>query len=351
MELLNQIRHTQLDAIFICCGGGGLLAGISAFVKRVRPEVKIIGVNTEDSDSMFQSLTEGKPILLDKAGLFSDGTSVKLVGAECVRLCRQYVDDMVKINNDEICAAIKDCYDETRSILEPAGALGIAGMKKYLSCNPGLKNGVYVAVCSGANMNFDRLRFVTERSAIGEGKETLLSVLIPDVPGSLKKLHGSIYPRNITELSYRYSDSREAHIFIGFQIVDPAEVDPLIREINRLGYEALNITNNIVASQHVRYMGGGRAAKVEDEWLFRLRLPERPGSLKDFFETLDLDWNITLFHYRNHGTDYGRILVGLSIPDKTDDKIAAFLSRLQATGIRDVVDESSNPVYRHFMRV
>lgn len=180
MEILNQIRQTRLDAVFVCCGGGGLLAGIAAFIKRVRPEVKVIGVNTFESDSMYQSLHAGKPVLLERAGLFSDGTSVKLVGSECVKLCQQYLDDMVKVTNDELCAAIKDCYEENRGIIEPAGALGVAGLKKYLTENPGLRGGVFAAVTSGANMNFDRLRFVTERSSVGEGREALLSVLIPE---------------------------------------------------------------------------------------------------------------------------------------------------------------------------
>ena len=224
IEILKQIRHTRLDAIFVCVGGGGLISGIAAYVKRVRPEIKIIGVNTVDSDSMYQSLHKGSPIELAKAGLFSDGTSIKLVGSHCVKICKQYVDDMVKVNNDEICAAIKDTYEETRSILEPAGALGIAGMKKYLTLHPQLMGGVYCAVSSGANMSFDRLRFVAERASVGEGKEMLLSALIPEKPGSLLALHDQIFPRNITEMSYRYSDANEAHVFLGFHVSEPKEV-------------------------------------------------------------------------------------------------------------------------------
>jgi threonine dehydratase len=224
MEILSQMKQTRLDAIFICCGGGGLLAGIAAFVKRVRPEVRIIGVNTFDSDSMRQSLINGMPTDIKTAGLFSDGTSIRIVGTECVRVCKHYVDDMVLVSNDEICAAIKDCFEETRSILEPAGALGIAGMKKYLSNNPGLKGGVYVCVASGANMNFDRLHFVTERSSVGDGKETLLSVKLPEKPGSLKSLLHFLGPRNITELSYRYCDDKDAHVFCGFDVATPGEV-------------------------------------------------------------------------------------------------------------------------------
>jgi threonine dehydratase len=358
MEILNQMKHTRLDAIFVCCGGGGLLAGIAAFVKRVRPEVRIIGVNTVDSDSMFQSLLVRKPVQLEKAGFFSDGTSVKLVGAECVNICQQYVDDMVKVNNDEICAAIKDCYEESRSILEPAGALGLAGMKKYLMSNPGLKNGVYIGICSGANMNFDRLRFVAERAAVGDGREALLSVMIAEKPGTLKLLHDLVFPRNISELSYRYSDSKEAHIFLGFQITDPKEVESVVEDISSAGLEALDISNNHMASQHVRYMAGGRSLNVKDEWfalyfnyrLFRLRLPEKPGSLKEFFSLLDPNWNISLFHYRNHGSDYGRVLVGVQIPNRTPEIISAFIERMQSTGIKDIVDECNNPAYVHFKR-
>jgi threonine dehydratase len=224
MEILSQMKQTRLDAIFVCCGGGGLLAGIAAFVKRVRPEVRIIGVNTFDSDSMRQSLINGTPTDIKTAGLFSDGTSIRIVGTECVKVCKHYVDDMVLVSNDEICAAIKDCFEETRSILEPAGALGIAGMKRYLSNNPGLKGGVFVCVASGANMNFDRLHFVTERASVGEGKETLLSVKLPEKPGSLKSLLVFLGPRNITELAYRYCDDKDAHVFCGFDVATPGEV-------------------------------------------------------------------------------------------------------------------------------
>lgn len=215
MEILNQIRHTRLDGVFVCCGGGGLLAGVGAFIKSVRPDVKIIGVNTVDSDSMFQSLVKGEQVELKSAGLFSDGTSIRIVGKECLRVCKGCVDDFVLVSNDEICAAIKNCYDESRSILEPAGALSIAGAKKYLSENQ-ITDGVFVCVTSGANMNFDRLHFVTERSSVGEGRESLFSVLIPETPGSLRKLLDLLVPRLITEVAYRFSDTSKAHVFVGF---------------------------------------------------------------------------------------------------------------------------------------
>ncbi|KAJ3277208.1 hypothetical protein HDV01_000260 [Terramyces sp. JEL0728] len=329
MEILNQIRQTRLDAIFVCCGGGGLISGIAAYVKRVRPEVKIIGVNTIDSDSMYQSLLKGSAVEIKQAGLFSDGTSVRLVGSECARICKRSVDDMILVSNDEICAAIKDAFDDCRAVLEPAGALGIAGLKKYLIQYPELRGGVFVAVASGANMNFDRLRFVTERASMGQGKEALLSVVIPERSGALRDLHNVVTPRSVTELSYRYSTSKFAHIFLGFDTKTPDEAFPVIDQINCMeGYEAINISENDMANQHIRYLSGGRS-NIENEVLCRFKLPERPD--------------------RNHGSDFGRVLVGFQFRTYDVKKKLEFFTKMKEAGYTDVVDEGMNPVYKHFL--
>ncbi|KAJ3063024.1 hypothetical protein HDU98_001111, partial [Podochytrium sp. JEL0797] len=314
VEILRQLKQDRLDAIFVCCGGGGLLAGISAFVKRIRPEVKIIGVNSEDSDGMFQSLHKGQPTEIPTAGLFADGTSVRLCGTENFRLCRSFVDDFVLVSTDEICAAIKDTFDDTRSIIEPSGALAVAGVKKFCSQNPQFKNAVFVAVVSGANMNFDRLRFVAERARLGDGKEILLSIKIPERPGSFLDLYSVIDPKPVTEFSYRFSDTTTARVFIALETTDPtADSIEIIEKLRQNEMEALDVTNNEMAKTHLRYLAGGRSATVQDEVLYRFQFPERPGALKRFLNQLKGKWNISLFHYRNHGADIARVLVGMQV--------------------------------------
>ncbi|KAJ3284843.1 hypothetical protein HK104_009757 [Borealophlyctis nickersoniae] len=352
VEILRQLKQDRLDAIFVCCGGGGLIAGIAAYVKRIRPEVRIVGVNTIDSDSMYQSLQRGAPVELKEAGLFSDGTSIRLVGRENHRLCAKFVDDFVLVSNDEICAAIKDAYDDTRGILEPAGALGLAGLKRYLSANPEIKGGVFVCVSSGANMNFDRLRFVAERARLGEGKEMLMSCLIPERPGTLRELYNMIYPRFLTEFSYRYSSPTVAHVYCAFEVLTTprdAEAAQLIAQLADAGMEAIDISDNEMAKTHARYLAGGRSATVTDEVLYRFRFPERPGALKKFLTLLEQDWNVSLFHYRNNGADIGRVLAGLQIPPKDRPRFLQFLEKLAQAGYYHFVEETENPVYKHFL--
>jgi threonine dehydratase len=357
VEILRQIKQTRLDAIFVCCGGGGLLAGVAAFVKRIRPEVRVVGVNTADSNSMFQSLHAGTPVELRQAGLFSDGTAVRRVGQECLRLCQYYVDDMVAdVTNDEICAAIKDGFEDTRSILEPSGALALAGCKKYLASNPDIRDGVFAVVTSGANMNFNRLRFVAERSELGEGRECLISVLVHDRPGSLRELYRIIHPHNLTELSYRYNEAQghagRNHIYTAFEVVNGEDASGVISALEAKGMEVLNLSDNEMAKAHARYMIGGRSFHVRDEVLYRFRFPERPGSIKRFMDMLEETphpWNISLFHYRNHGADFGRVLVGLMVPMETREAFATFLASVMTAGFCECVEETQNPVYAHFL--
>lgn len=351
VEILKQVRQERLDAIFVCCGGGGLLAGIAAYVKRIRPEVKVIGVNTVDSDAMYKALHKGSPVELTETGLFSDGTSVRLVGNETFRLCRKYVDDFVLVTNDEICAAIKDAFEDTRSILEPAGALALAGLKRYLGNYPQLKKGVYVALTSGANMNFHQLRFVAERARIGEGREALMSILVPERPGGLKELYDLIYPRFLTEISYRYSSSNRAHVYVSFEVNSSTDVESIIEKLRERGFEGIDLSNNEMAKTHARYLAGGRSPNTgENEVLYRFRFPERPGAFKKFMNLLDPQWNISLFHYRNNGADFGRVLVGLRIAPDQMTKYKEFLEQLGKVGYYTVTDETENPAYKHFLR-
>ena len=355
VEILRQIKQDRLDAIFVCMGGGGLIAGIAAYVKRIRPEVKIIGVNTTDSDSMYQSLLKGEQVEIKEAGLFADGTSVRLPGKECVRICKKYVDDVVLVSTDEICAAIKDAFDDTRSILEPAGALALAGLKRFLINNPQIKDGVFVATNSGANMNFDRLRFIAERAKLGEGREALLSVIIPEKPGSLKELYELISPRFVTELSYRYFDHEKAHVLVGLEVADRAQdireiVDAMKRKGS--GWEVIDISENEMAKTHARYMSGGRSSTVRDEQLYRFKFPDRPGSLLKFLNLLenpDKPYNVTLFHYRNNGADLGRVLAGLHVPKQEQSDFTQFVAKLRDAGYVEIVNETDNEVYKHFL--
>jgi threonine dehydratase len=343
MEILRQCQG-PLDAIFVAIGGGGLIAGIAAYVKRVRPEVKIIGVQPVDSDAMARSLAAGRRVKLAHVGLFADGVAVKQVGRETFRLARQYVDDVILVDTDAICAALKDVFEDTRSILEPAGALSIAGVKAWVARHRP-KDRTYVAIACGANMNFDRLRFVAERAELGEQREAIIAVTIPERPGSFREFCSLLGKRSVTEFNYRYSDAAAAHLFVGLEVANRLEVKTLLAELNRRRIAAIDLTDNEMAKLHVRHLVGGHAPAAKNEILYRFEFPERPGALMKFLDSMSAGWNISLFHYRNHGADYGRVLAGMQVPpsDKT-----AFRTFLDGLGY-DYVDESANPAYRLFL--
>ena len=343
MEILRQ-HPEHIDAVFCCIGGGGLIAGVAAYIKRLRPKTKIIGVEATDADAMARSLAAGKRVRLDSVGLFADGAAVKYVGQETFRLCQEYVDEVVLVDTDAICAAIKDVFEDTRSILEPAGALAIAGAKAWAKAN-GAKDKTLVAVASGANMNFDRLRFVAERAEVGEQREAVLAVTIPEKPGSFKRFCSLIGQRFITEFNYRYSDPKEAHVFVGVRVANRAESLKLVESLRRHELPTLDLTDDEMAKLHVRHMVGGHAHGLTDELLYRFEFPERPGALMNFLEHMSKGWNISLFHYRNHGADYGRVLVGMQVP-KSDTR--AFKAFLKDLGYR-WWDETGNPAYKLFL--
>jgi threonine dehydratase len=344
MEILRQ-HQGALDAVFVAIGGGGLIAGVAAYIKQVRPEVKIIGVQTEDSDAMVQSVAAGKRIQLQDVGLFSDGTAVKLVGGETFRLVQKYVDEFVRVNTDEVCAAIKDVFTDTRSVLEPAGALAVAGAKKWVEQHRA-RGKTLVAIACGANMNFDRLRFVAERAEVGEAREAVFAVTLPEERGAFKRFCEAVGPRNVTEFNYRISDSAQAHVFVGLSISRRDEGAAISRAFKKAGFANIDLTDNELAKTHVRHLVGGRSALAKDELLYRFEFPERPGALMRFLNTMHPDWNISLFHYRNQGADYGRILVGLQVPAHEKKELRAFLKNL---GYRHW-DETDNPAYRLFLR-
>ena len=343
MEVLRQ-HQAPIHAIFCAIGGGGLIAGVAAYVKQVRPDIKVIGVQTVDSDAMARSLKAKKRVTLNDVGLFSDGTAVKLAGEETFRLCKQFVDEVVLVDTDAVCAAIKDVFQDTRSILEPAGALAIAGAKQY-AAREKLKGETLVSVCSGANMNFDRLRFVAERAEIGEKREAILAVTIPEEPGSFRKFCSLIGNRNITEFNYRYADPTAARVFVGIQVKDATETAKLIATLEKNRLSTLDLTDNEMAKLHLRHLVGGHAPEAKDEILFRFEFPERPGALMNFLNSMSHNWNISLFHYRNHGADYGRVLVGMQVPKRDKKALKTFLDTL---GYR-YWDESANPAYQLFL--
>jgi threonine dehydratase len=343
MEILRQWQ-APLDAIFVAIGGGGLIGGIAAYVKRVRPEIKVIGVQPVDSDAMARSLEAGRRVVLPHVGLFADGVAVKQVGKETFRLARQYVDEIVLVDTDATCAALKDVFEDTRSILEPAGALSIAGVKTWVERHR-TKDRAYVAIACGANMNFDRLRFVAERAELGEAREAILAVTIPERPGSFREFCALLGKRSVTEFNYRYADPKVAHLFVGIEVANRHETEQLLRELKRRKIEASDLSNNEMAKLHVRHLVGGHAPRATDEILYRFEFPERPGALMRFLDSMSAGWNISLFHYRNHGADYGRVLVGMQVPGSGKSEFRAFLDRLGY----DYVDETANPAYRMFL--
>ncbi len=343
MELMRQSR-TPIDAVFIPVGGGGLISGIGAYLKRLRPEIKIIGVEPEDADAMARSLCKKERIVLPQVGIFADGVAVKQVGEETFRLCQLYVDEVIRVSNDAICAAIKDVFEDTRSILEPSGALGVAGLKVWAEREKA-KNKNLVAIASGANMNFDRLRFVAERAELGEKREAVLAVSIPEKPGSFKKFCSLIGGRVITEFNYRFDDPSVAHVYVGIQVQNRPEVDKLIDALKKVELPVLDLSDNEMAKLHIRHLVGGRAPQAENEVLYRFEFPERPGALLKFLNSMSHNWNISLFHYRNHGHDYGRVLVGIQVPPKDKKAFQGFLDGL---GYR-YWNESRNPAYKLFL--
>ncbi len=349
MEILRQ-HQGPLDAVFVAIGGGGLISGVASYIKAVRPEVKIIGVQMDDSDAMRQSVSAGERVTLPDVGLFSDGTAVKTVGEETFRITRELVDDFVSVDTDAVCAAIKDVFVDTRSIVEPAGAMAVAAIKQYVAAHK-TKGQTYAAILCGANMNFDRLRFVAERAEVGEEREALFAVTIPEERGSFKRFCALIGelpggPRNVTEFNYRISNAAKAHVFVGLTTHGKGESVRIANSFTRHGFEALDLTHDDLAKGHIRHMVGGHSALAQDERLLRFIFPERPGALMKFLSSMRPNWNITLFHYRNQGADYGRILVGLQVPKADDKAFKAFLSTLGYP----CVEETANPVYRLFLR-
>jgi threonine dehydratase len=343
MEILRQYQQ-PIHAIFVAIGGGGLISGIAAYVKRIRPEIKIIGVEPVDADAMYRSLKAGKRVRLPQVGLFADGVAVREVGEETFWLCQQYVDDIILVDTDATCAAIKDVFEDTRSILEPAGALAVAGVKAYVEREQ-ITDKTLVAVACGANMNFDRLRFVAERAEFGERREAIFAVTIPEKPGSLHKFCECLGRRNLTEFSYRIADETEAHIFVGVQIQNRADADKMAETFETCGFKTINLTDDELTKLHLRHMVGGRSPLAHHELLYRFEFPERPGALMKFVSSMSPNWNISMFHYRNNGADYGRIVVGMQVPPHEMEQWQAFLDTL---GYR-YWDESNNPAYQLFL--
>ena len=354
MEMLRQ-HQGPLDAVFVAIGGGGLIAGVASYIKAVRPEIKVIGVQMNDSNAMIQSVKAGKRVTLTDVGLFSDGTAVKLVGEETFRLTRKLVDEFIEVDTDSVCAAIKVIFVDTRSIVEPAGALAVAAIKQYVAQHK-TKGQTYAAILCGANMNFDRLRFVAARAEIGEEREALFAVTIPEERGSFRRfcelignlptLGGAKTPRHVTEFNYRISDAKQAHVFVGLTINNKGESSKIATNLHKHGFQAIDLTHDELAQEHIRHMVGGHSALAQDERLLRFEFPERPGALMKFLSLMRPGWNISLFHYRNHGADYGHILVGLQVPPADTAAFAKFLTALGYP----YVEETRNPAYRLFLQ-
>ena len=341
VEILKQTTGRPLHAIFVCCGGGGMLAGIASYVKQVRPDVKVIGVEAADAAGMTASLQNKQLTTLDQVGLFADGAAVRKVGSETFRLCMEHVDAMVTVSTDELCASIKAAFEDTRCILEPAGALAIAGACQW-SEEHGTSGETYVAISSGANMNFDSLRFVSERA---DASETLLSVQIPEQPGAFRRFISRLSPHNVTEFAYRFNGTEHAYVLVSFQAKGNDEVKRVRRVLHDDGCETINLQDNEMAKVHVRHLAGGRV-DVPNELVYRFEFPERPGALVNFLDKLDGGWNVTMFHYRNHGGDVGHVLAGIQVPEDEQQRFGDFLSRLQYV----FHPESDNESYTRFLR-
>ena len=339
-------QHTgDLHAVVVPIGGGGLAAGTALYLKYLRPEVKIIGVEPVDAACMHDALQAGERIVLDQVGLFADGVAVKQAGAETFEVCRHLLDEVVLVSVDEMASAIRDIFNDTRTLTEPAGALAVAGLKKYVAENQ-LKDQSLIAICSGANVNFDRLSHVAERAAIGESREALLGVSIPEEPGSFKRFCATIGRRSITEFNYRYSDENQAQVFVGVELPGGVtERETLVSTLETSGYETLDMTENETAKLHIRHMIGGHFRHSDDEKLFRFRFPERPGALLGFLESMGEEWNISLFHYRNHGAAHGRVLVGMQVPESEQESLAVFLEKLGYF----YIEETNNSAYQLFL--
>ena len=343
-EILQE-HSGDIDAIFVPVGGGGLIAGIATYTKLVAKKVKVIGVEPYDADAMYQSLQAGRRIKLKEVGIFADGVAVKQVGRETFRLTRKYVDSVIRVSTDQMCAAIKDVFEDTRSIVEPSGALAVAGMKLYSENLKGRRSRDLVAILSGANMNFDRLRHVSERAEIGERREAILGVTIPERPGSFRTFCSTVGQRNITEFNYRYADSKIAHVYAGVQVSSAGEIESLITDLKEAGYPVLDLTDNEMAKVHVRHMVGGRAPNAMHEHVYRFEFPERPGALLEFLQKMGQSWNISMFHYRNHGTDFGRVLCAVQVPPEDTGRFGEFLKKVGLV----YCDESNNPAYKMFL--
>ena len=344
MEILRQHRGA-IDAIFVPIGGGGLISGIGLYVKALHPEIRVIGVEPEESPTMHSALAAGRPVRLERLGIFVDGVAVRQAGDETFRICREVVDEIILVTNDEVCAAIRDVFEDTRAIMEPAGALAVAGLKRYVVA-AGYRDQTLVAINSGANMNFDRLRYIAERAGIGEHREALLAVQIPERPGSFQTFCETIGNRYITEFNYRYADPARARIFVGVGLTGGlAERAQLIARLDELGYPVSDLSDDEVAKLHVRHMVGGLAPGLKDERLYRVEFPELPGALLEFLKAFGSRWNISLFHYTNPGSDFGRVLVGIQVPDQDMED---FLAHLESTGY-EFRDESASSTYRMFL--
>ena len=348
MEIVRQ-HSGPIHAIFVAIGGGGLIAGVAAYIKAVRPDIKIIGVQTTDSDAMARSLKAGRRVTLTDVGLFSDGTAVKQVGEETFRLARQYVDDIILVDTDSVCTAIKDVFTDTRSILEPAGALAVAGAKAYIEraakTKHPIKNQSLIAIACGANMNFDRLRFVAERAEVGEAHEAIFAVTIPEERGSFRRFCQLVGARAVTEFNYRISDQKKAHVFVGLQVASRDEPSTISKQFEKQGFNTIDLTQDELAKVHIRHLVGGKSALADNELLYRFEFPERPGALMRFLDSLAPNWNISLFHYRSEGGDVGRVLVGLQVPKKEMKSFRDFLATL---GYR-YWDETDHPAYQLFL--
>lgn len=344
MEILRQ-HSGQLDAVFVPVGGGGLAAGIATYIKYLRPDIKVIGVEYEESACLKAALEADERVTLPHVGIFADGIAVAQIGEETFKLCRQYIDEVITVSSDEICASIKDIFDDTRSVCEPAGAASVAGLKKYVS-ETGASHQKLMAIASGANINFDRLRYVSERAELGEKREAIIAVTIPEQPGSFKQFCETLGKRNITEFNYRFHDPRNARIFVGVQVhPDQMPIDNLIDELKEKGYPVENLSENEMAKLHIRHMVGGHSKAVKDEVVYCFEFPERPGALLNFLDKLGARWNISMFHYRNHGAAYGRVAVGLEVPETERQHIAKFLADLEY----NYCEETNNKAYQAFL--